>query len=127
MIMRPLALTLGVAYLLANVGAALLITFFATFPFENQSPEDRAALAWLIPVGAGLAFLAIITLIALVARHRGSALVAFALGAGLAVFLLAWAVRVSDHSDGKLVAWTLAIELTGFGAVSLDSGGRTES
>ena len=125
--MRRLALTLGVTYLLANVGAALLMAFFASFPFENQSPEERAARAWLIPVGAGLAFLAIVTLIALIARRRGWALVAFALGASLAVFPLAWAVRVSDHSDGKLVAWTLAIELTGLGAVSLGSGGRAES
>ena len=74
-----------------------------------------------------MALLAIVTLIALAARRRGRALVTVALGAGLAVFLLAWAVRVSEHSDGKLLAWTLAIELTGLGAVSLGSGGRAES
>jgi hypothetical protein len=125
--MRPLGLTLGFAYVVATVGAAYVTVFFATFPFENQSSEDRAALAWLIPVGAGLALLAIATLIALAVRRRGWALVTFALGAGLAAFLLAWAVRVSDHSDGKLVAWALAIELTGLGAVSLGRGRRAES
>jgi hypothetical protein len=38
-----------------------------------------------------------------------------------------WAVRVSEHSDGTLVALTLAIELTGLGAVSHGSGGIAES
>jgi len=117
--MRALALILGVAYLVENVGAALLMTFLATFPFENQSPEDKAAARWLIAVGIMLAFLALVTLIALIVRHRRLTAAAFAANAAVALALLKWAVGVSDHSDGKLVAWTLAIELTGLGAVAV--------
>ena len=117
--MRALSLILGVAYLLENVGVALLMTFYATFPFENQSPEDRAAIAWFIPAGLVFAFLALVTLIGLVVRHRGFATAAFGANAAVGLALLMWAVGVSDHSDGKLVAWTLAVELTGLCTVAV--------
>jgi hypothetical protein len=114
---RPFSLILGVAYLLENIGAALLLTFFATFPFENQSPEDRAARE-LISAGIVMAFLALVTL-ALIVRHRRSAAAAFAANAAVALSLLTWAVGESDHSDGKLVAWALAVELTGLSAIAV--------
>lgn len=119
--MRALALIFAVAYLLANVGAALLMSFFATFPFENQTPEERAADDWLIGVGILVAALAIVTLIAVILRRQGWATLVFAVNAVLGFALLRWAVGVSDHSDGKLIVWTLAIESTGLGAVALSA------
>ncbi len=124
--MRAFALTLAVAYLLANVGAALFMSFLATFPFENQSPEDRAADDWLIGVGILAAVLALGTLIAVILRRQGWATFVFATNAVLGLALLKWAVGVSDHGDGTVIVWILAIEATGLGAVAL-SAGRSDS
>src|SRR5437773_2101861 len=119
--MRALALTLAVTYLLANAGAALLMSFLATFPFENQTPEQQAGDDWMIGVGIVAAFLALITLIAVVRERQGWARLVFAANAVLGFALLRWAVGVSDRSDGKLVVWFLAIESTVVGAVALNA------
>jgi lysylphosphatidylglycerol synthetase-like protein (DUF2156 family) len=118
--MRPLALALALAYLVENVVAGYLLFFFATFPFENTA-EDRSNQDWPLAVGAVLVLLAMVTLIAVIVKRRGWAAVTFAANAVLALALLSWPLGQSDHSDGKLVAWTLAIELTGLSAIALSN------
>jgi hypothetical protein len=123
--MRVLALALGIAYLVANVGAALFMSFFATFPWENQTPEEKAADDWLVGAGVMVAFLAVVTLIALILNRPGWATVPYAANAALGLALLNWGLGESDHSDGKLIVSTLGIELTGLGAVALRARGRS--
>ena len=115
--MRPLALALALAYLVENVVAAYVLVFVVTFPFENAS-ADQGNQDWPFAVGAVLIFLALFTLIAVIVRHRVWATVTFIANVALALALLGWAVGQTSNSDGALVAWTLAIELTGLGAVT---------
>jgi hypothetical protein len=117
--MRPLAVTLGVVYLVVNAFAALLMWFYATFPFENQSSEDRGKDDWLIAVASAMFLLALLTVIAVIARRHGWGAVTFAANSAVALAVLRWGLGVSDHSDGKLIAFALGIELTGLGAVVL--------
>lgn len=119
--MRAFALALAVAYFLANLGAALFMYFLAAFPFENQSPEDQAADDWMIGVGILVALLALVVLIAVVLRRQGWATIVYAPSAVIGFALLKWAVGVSDHSDGKLIVWVVAIQATGLGAVVLSA------
>jgi hypothetical protein len=117
--MRPLAILLALAYLAGYAVVAFLLVFFATFPFENQSPEDAGKDNWLIGVAVILFVLALVTALAILLRRLGWAIGAYVAAAGSGVALLAWALDVSEHSDGKLVVWGTAIELVGLGAVAL--------
>jgi hypothetical protein len=123
--MRQLALLLGIAYLVENTVAAFLMGFIATFPFENQDPDTVTKDDWLILVGFAMFFFALITLLAVIARRRGSAALMFAANSALTLALLSWALEASEHSDEKLILWTLAFELTGLGAVALRAPGPT--
>lgn len=115
---------LGLAYLAGNGLAGLAIVFFATFPFENQSPEDRAARHWLIPVAPVLFLLALLVLIALVRRQQHRAFAAYVANAAVGFALLAWALRVSEHSDQRLWVSALAVEIAGLAAVAFAADGR---
>jgi hypothetical protein len=117
--MRPLAVIFALAYLAGNAVVAFLMVFFATFPFENQSPEDAAKDDWLIGVALILFVLALITTLAILLSRLGWAVAAYVAAAGSGVAPLVWALDVSEHSYGKLVVWGTAIELVGLGAVAL--------
>jgi hypothetical protein len=117
--MRRLSVLLGLAYLAGHVVVAFLMIFFATFPFENQSPEEMGKDDWLIGVAVLLFALGLVTALAILLRRVAWAIVAYVAAAGLGVALLVWAVDVSEHSDGKLLVWGTVIELTGLAAVTV--------
>jgi hypothetical protein len=116
---RPLAVILALAYLVGNAAVAFLLVFFATFPFENQSPEDADKGDWLIGIALVLFVLAMVTTLTILLSRLRWAVAAYVAAAGSGVALLVWAIGVSEHSDGKLVVWGTAIELAGLGAVAL--------
>jgi hypothetical protein len=116
--MRPLSVLLGLAYLAGNAVFAFLMVFFATFPFENQSPEDVGKDDWLIGVAVLLFALGLVTALAILLRRAALAVLAYVAAAGLGVGLLVWAVGVSEHSDGKLLLWGTVIELAGLAALT---------
>lgn len=98
--------------------ATLLAWVVATFPFENTSPEDRHALALVLPGGIAFVFAALT--LSLVALGRGRiALGAFTIHVVAGVAFLLRALSYSDRSDGKLIAFGLAIEFVGATAVLL--------
>ena len=117
--MRSLSVLFALAYLAGNAVFAFLMVFIATFPFENQSPEDVGKDDWLIGVAVILFALALATGLAILLRRVALAVVAFVAAAGLGVWLLVWAVNVSEHSDGRLLVWGTVIELAGLAAVTV--------
>jgi peptidoglycan/LPS O-acetylase OafA/YrhL len=117
--MRPLSVLLGLAYLAGHVVVAFLMIFIATFPFENQSPEDVGKDDWLIGVAVILFALALVTALAILLRHVVWAVVAYVAAAGVGIALLVWAVDESEHSDGKPLLWGTVIELAGLAAVAV--------
>jgi hypothetical protein len=98
---------------------AFLMWFVATFPWENQSPEDAAADDWLVGaaplmVGLAIAFaVAILVLRVPVAVAIGFVTAEFAVDA----VVLRYALDNSDHSDGRLLLVALAAAVTGLVAV----------
>jgi hypothetical protein len=102
-----------------NAAVAFLLVFFATFPFENQSPEDADKGDWLIGIALVLFVLALVTTLTILLSRLRWAVAACVAAAGSGVALLVWALDVSEHSDGKLVVWGTVIELVGLGAVAL--------
>lgn len=123
--MRALALVAAVLHLTVIAAAAFLMWFAATFPFENQSPEDAAADDWLLvaaPLIASLAIVftaAIAFAVAIVVRRLALLVAVGALASELVVdaVVLRYALGESDHSDGKLLLAGLAGVVTGLVAV----------
>jgi hypothetical protein len=67
---------------------------------------------------AGTIFLLAVAIVVSVALNRpGWAFASFAFQAIAAVVILSWALEESDHSDGKLLAFALAVELCALLAV----------
>jgi hypothetical protein len=97
--------------------------FAATFPFENQSPEEAAKDDWLVGAAIALVALALLAALAVVFRTRW-AVASWGVVALAGIALLVWALGVSEHSDGKLLLWGTAVELTGLAAVALSQTGR---
>jgi hypothetical protein len=110
---RVLSLTSALVHVALVAAAAFLMWFSASFPFENQSPEDAAADDWLLGVAPLLAVLALLAGGATVARKAkvvaGLLIVEFLVGA----VVLTYALGESDHSDGRLILGALAIVLSG--------------
>jgi hypothetical protein len=120
--MRALALLAAVLHLAVIAAAAFLMSFGATFPFENQSPEDAAADDWLLGAAPLIVSLAIAFTVAIafaVARRLALLVAVAALASELAVdaVVLRYALGESDHSDGKLLLAALAGVVTGLIAV----------
>jgi hypothetical protein len=114
--MRAVSRLLALLYLAGHAVAGFLIVFAATFPFENQSPEEAAGDGWLIVVGVGVLIVGLFVTAAIVFLPR-LAIAAYAVALLADVLLLAWALGDSHHSDGKLVFWGVAIELAGLAAL----------
>src|SRR6266536_4046658 len=107
--MRVLAVLLAAAWL-AGTGLATLLAWFATtFPFENTTPENRHALSLILPGAIAFVF-ATLTLAAVVGGPRQLALGVYAVHIVAALVLLARTLEDSDHSDGTLVLFALAVE-----------------
>jgi hypothetical protein len=117
----PLDVLAG-AYLTGHLITAFLLIFWATFPFENQSPEEAANDDWLIGLAAGVSVVGLVVTFVIVFITRW-AVAAYAAAVVAGGALLAWALTVSEHSDGKLLLWAAAIELTGLAAVALSRAG----
>lgn len=122
--MRALALVAAVLHLTVIAAAAFLMSFAATFPFENQSAEDAAADDWLLGAAAlivslAIAFtVAIAFAVAVLARRLALVAVgALALELVVDAVVLRYALGESDHSDGKLLLAALAGVVTGLIAV----------
>ena len=110
---RVLSLSSALVHVALVAAAAFLMWFAASFPFENQSPEDAAADDWLLGVAPLLAVLALLAGGATVARKAkvvaASLMAEFLVGA----VVLTYALGESDHSDGRLILGALAIVLSG--------------
>jgi hypothetical protein len=117
---RSLAVLLALAYFVGNGLAMLFMFFLATFPFENQPPNQPPH--WLIGVGVAMTVLAFVVLVAVVVRSIWLSVGAFAVDLTVALVLLYWALRESQHSDGKLLLSGFVVELAGLGAVGLAIG-----
>jgi hypothetical protein len=104
------------AYGTGHLITAFLLIFWATFPFENQSPEEAANDDWLIGVAVGVVVVGLVATFGIVFLTRW-AVAAYAAAVVAGGALLAWALNVSENSDGKLLLWAAAIELTGLAAV----------
>jgi hypothetical protein len=114
---RALALLFATMQLLATGIAAFVMWFVATFPWENQPPDAGEARMFLMGAAATIFVLAMAIVVAVALNRPLWATTAFAFHAIAAVVILAWALEGSDHSDGKLVGFTLSIELCALAAV----------
>jgi hypothetical protein len=92
-------------------------SFLATFPFENQSPEEAASDDWLIGVAVGVLLVGLLVTLA-VALRTPWAVAAYAGGMAGGGALLPWAITLSEHSGGKRLLWGSVVELTGLAAVA---------
>jgi len=91
---------------------------FATFPFENQTPEQAAADDWLIGVAPLILIFAIAIGGAVIARRVTLAVIASLAQFTVGAIVVAYALRESDHSDGKVVFCALAFAATAVAAVT---------
>jgi hypothetical protein len=64
-----------------------------------------------------LVAVALIIVFAVAARSTTLATAMFAVNSAITLALLVWGLGQSEHSDGRLIAYAFAVELTGFGAV----------
>ncbi len=113
--------TLAVLCALANLLTIGLISWFmwfiASFPWENS--DDPTGDDWLIPVALVLAATAAMLLFFVVANRPVWAMGALALQTVISLGLLSYALDGSSHSDGKLVAVAVGVELAAFASVWL--------
>ena len=115
--MRGLALTAVALHVLLCAVAAFLMLFYATFPFENQSPE-QAADDWLIGAAPLIAILALAIAGGVIGRKVAVAAVGLVAQFGVGAVVVAYALGESDHSDGRLVLYALAVAVTAIGAAA---------
>jgi hypothetical protein len=116
--MRALAITAVALHVLLCVVAAFLMFFSATFPFENQSAEQAAADDWLIGAAPLVVVLALAIAGGVIARKVAVAAIAVVGQFGVGAVVVGYALGESDHSDGKLVVYALAVAVTAAGAVT---------
>lgn len=113
--------TLAVLCALANLLTIGLISWFmwfvASFPWENA--EDPTGNDWLIPVALVLAATAAMLLFFVVVNRQVWAMGALALQTVMGLGLLSYALDGSSHSDGKLVAIAVGVELAAIASVWL--------
>lgn len=114
---------LAILCALANLGgvgfAAFLTWFVAVFPWENTTPEERAADDWLVPVAVVLAGSAVGLLVSVAMSWQRWALAALALQTIVSLVVLSYALEGSSHSDGRLLGAAAVIELAAVSAVML--------
>jgi hypothetical protein len=116
--MRAIALAGAALHVLLCTVAGYAMWFFATFPFENQSSEQAEADDWLLAAAGLILLLALAFAGTVVGRWRAVAAVVVAgeLAVGLAVLI--YSLQASDHSDGRLLLYALAVWLTASVAVT---------
>lgn len=88
------------------------MVFYATFPWENRTPEDAASDDWLVGVAPVFAFLALVIAGAVIARRAVMAAVASATQFALGAVVLSFALDESDQSDGKLALYASGLAAT---------------
>jgi quinol-cytochrome oxidoreductase complex cytochrome b subunit len=115
---RALALTAAALHLVLCAVAAFIMFFVATFPFENQSSERAAANDWLLGGALVIVILAIAIAGAVIASQAGMAAIAALAQFAAGAVVVAYALRESDHSDGRLVLYGLAFAITAVAAVT---------
>ena len=92
--------------------------FVATFPFENQSPEEAAGNDWLIGAAAIILLLAIVIGGTVIACLVAVAAVASGAQCVVAGIVLTYALGESDHSDGRLVLYAVAVAFSAIAALT---------
>jgi hypothetical protein len=121
--MKPgklLALTFAMVPMIGSALVVLLLWFLATFPFENSEPataSETLTIGLLIATAVAALVAAVLVIIFLAGDRDRAAIGAFGAHATAALVLLAWAISVSEHSDGRVFAFALACEACGVLAV----------
>ena len=115
--MKALAVLCAIANVAAIGFVAWLMWFIASFPWENS--EDPTGDDWLIPVALVLATTAAMLLFFVVVNRPVWAMGVLVLQTVISLGLLSYALDGSSHSDGKLVAVAVGIELAAFASVWL--------
>jgi len=114
---------LAILCAIANLGAigvaAFLMSFFATFPWENLTPEEQTADDWLVLAAIVLAASALGLVLCVVMSWQRLGVVALAVQTVVSLSALAYALEGSSHSDGKLLGFAFAVELAAVGALVL--------
>ena len=110
--MRPLALTAAALHVVVSAVAAFLMSFVATFPFENRSVDEATADDWLIGAAAAVALLALVIGGAVVARSGAVAAIGVTAQLTVGAVVFVYALGESEHSDGVLVLYGLAFAVT---------------
>lgn len=116
--MKALAILCAVANLAVVGCTAWFMWFIALFPWENTTPEERAADDWLVPLAIVLAANAVGLLLSIVMSWLGWASGSFALQTALGIGVLGAFIGESEH-DGTFVAAALGVELVAFASVWL--------
>lgn len=116
--MRIFAFIAAAAHVAVTGSAAFAMCFFATFPWENQSPEDAASDNWLLVAAPLLLGLAIAFTVAIFVPRVPVAISLIFLAAEFAVaaVVLRYALGKSDHSDGQLLLAAVAAAASGIAA-----------
>ena len=117
----PLSVLLATLHLGGLAVTALFIVLVAGFRWENQTAESAAADNWLLVFAPVLFVAGLATLTFVIRREWRRGASVFALQAVAASVLVIYALRESVHSDHQLIAWTLAVEAVGYGAVALSA------
>ena len=117
--MKVLAFLLALTFVVQTFLANLFVWFLNTFTFENQTAQTTSDF-WGLLLPASLALVFAFLVLGAVALSRWRlALGAYALHVASGALLFARGVGISDHSDGLLIVFALAIELTGLAGVVL--------
>ena len=116
--MKVVAVLFAAIPALASAPAALLLYVIEMVPLDSNDGPDAWSFLALLLVAA--AFLFALGAVASIIRNQiGYAKATFGLHATVVTILLAIALRASSHSDGKLMAFTLPVELCGLLGVIL--------
>jgi hypothetical protein len=116
---QPLSVLLAAVFVTGNGVALLIVAYGAFYPDENPTRANQDTyVGAFYPVA--VCFAAAFTVLGAVATSRRRlAVAALVLHVGLVGLVLAVALPLSAHSDGKLIELALAVEIIGASAVRL--------
>jgi hypothetical protein len=118
---RIVATALATAQTVAIGLASLFALFVSSFPWENLEPEDEAEFDRIAAlVIAGFVFAAA-TAVTIAANKLRWAVIAFVAQFAVSMAALSFALSHSDHSDGRLLAFALGVELVGIAALVISN------
>jgi quinol-cytochrome oxidoreductase complex cytochrome b subunit len=122
--MRALAVSTALLHLVLCGIAGFFMFFFATFPFENPSPETEAADDWLVGGAAVIVIVALTLLGGVIARRVALSEVVLVAQLIVGAVILSWAVGQTNKSDGVLVLCALAVAIPAVVATAATGAAR---